>query len=175
MPPTPSQVPSPESCHSFCPLSPFTKGGKIFKKLKNPPPETVQDKCGRNLPGQARCPQVQAPQAAQPQGEARRPSSQMVRPRAPSPMVLHTPEKRGLSPGLHPGFLAQSSRTMGSLVLAGLEGTGRGAGGRTDISAGFTLRGKLGLRAARRISRCVRAFRKALQGKQEKQKRCRKP
>lgn len=47
----------------------------------------------------------------------------------------------------------QSSRTMGSLVLAGCEGAGREMGGLTAISGGFTFRGKLGLRAARRISR----------------------
>jgi hypothetical protein len=57
---------------------------------------------------------------------------------------------------------AQSSRTIGSLVLAGCDGAGRGTGGRTAISVGFTFRGKLGLRAARRISKWVRAFRRAL-------------
>lgn len=66
---------------------------------------------------------------------------------------------------------AQSSRTMGSLVLAGCEGAGRGTGGRTAISGGFTFRGKLGLRAARRISRWVRAFRRALARKRGESRR----
>lgn len=62
---------------------------------------------------------------------------------------------------------------MGSLVLAGCEGAGRGTGGRTAISGGFTFRGKLGLRAARRISRWVRAFRRALAGKRGESRRIR--
>lgn len=59
----------------------------------------------------------------------------------------------------------QSSRTMGSLVLAGWTGgTGnrgapRGLSGRTDD---FTFTGRLGRRAARRISRWLRALRRAL-------------
>lgn len=60
---------------------------------------------------------------------------------------------------------AQSSRMMGSLVLAGWAG-GPGTSGATTGrmgSAGFTLSGRLGLRAARRISRWVRALRRALQ------------
>lgn len=57
---------------------------------------------------------------------------------------------------------AQSSSTMGSLVLAGCGGAGRVTGGRTAINVGFTFRGRLGLRAALRISRWVRAFRRAL-------------
>lgn len=51
---------------------------------------------------------------------------------------------------------------MGSLVLAGCADGGRETGARTVISGGFTFRGKLGRRAARRISRWVRAFRRAL-------------
>lgn len=60
---------------------------------------------------------------------------------------------------------------MGSLVLAGCEGAGSETGGLTAISGGFTLRGKLGLRAARRISRWVRAFRRALAGREEEDQR----
>lgn len=60
---------------------------------------------------------------------------------------------------------------MGSLVLAGCDDGGRGTGGRTAISGGFTFKGKLGLRAALRISRWVRAFRRALAGKRRGSKK----
>lgn len=66
--------------------------------------------------------------------------------------------------GLRRELSAQSSRMMGSLVLAGWTGgTGnrgapRGRSGRAD----FTFTGRLGRRAARRISRWLSALRRAL-------------
>lgn len=66
------------------------------------------------------------------------------------------------------GGRAQSSRTMGSLVLAGWAGGTGTKGATTGRSTDFTLSGRLGRRAARRISRWLRAFRSALQGEREK-------
>ena len=60
---------------------------------------------------------------------------------------------------------------MGSLVLAGCDDGGRGPGGRTAISGGFTFKGRLGRRAALRISRWVRAFRRALASKRRGSKK----
>lgn len=88
-----------------------------------------------------------------------------------------TPQSRGFygnkknTKGARPGGVlgvrggGQSSRTMGSEVLAGWGGGGgaRAPPGRRG-SPGFTLRGRLGRRAARRSSRWVRAFRSALAG-----------
>lgn len=76
---------------------------------------------------------------------------------------------KGRSPAVGRGWGAgrrgQSSRTMGSEVLAGWGGAGGGRDppGRRG-SPGFTLRGSVGRRAARRSSRWVSAFRRALRG-----------
>lgn len=66
------------------------------------------------------------------------------------------------------GGRGQSSRTMGSEVLAGWGGAGGGRAppGRRG-SPGFTLRDSVGRRAARRSSRWVSAFRRAL-GEEER-------
>lgn len=56
-PPPPTRYHHLISVYSSPPPSPFTKGGKIFKKFKNPPPKTVQDNCGSYPPKQARFPQ----------------------------------------------------------------------------------------------------------------------
>lgn len=75
----------------------------------------------------------------------------------------------GFLEGLREELSAQSSRMMGSLVLAGWTGgTGnrgapRGLSGRAD----FTFTGRLGRRAARRISRWLRALRRALGNEKE--------
>lgn len=142
---------------------PFTKGGKIFKKIKKPSPPN----CPRPL-------WIFPPVTGQVPREDESLQSALHHQAGSSSVGTqnHAVDTRWLPPALTeegrevgcsstnpltscpPPFPdTQSSRTMGSLVLAGCEGAGRGTGARTAISGGFTFRGKLGRRAARRISR----------------------
>lgn len=111
-----------------------------------PPARPVPSKCGATGPSEAACGQSG------------------LRCGWRGVVVLGEVATERLLEGLRRELSAQSSRMMGSLVLAGWTGgTGnkgapRGLSGRAD----FTFTGRFGRRAARRISRWLSALRRAL-------------